>query len=58
MDEKIKKILEFVDKNNLYPDLRIIQGGADPEVYVDGKKVIMIELEYKKTKNGRVNSRV
>ncbi len=49
MDGKIIKILEFVDKNNLYPDLRIIQGGADPEVYVDGKKVLMIELEYKKT---------
>jgi len=41
MDDKIRKILEFVDKNNLYPDLRIIQGGADPEVIVDGKKVIM-----------------
>lgn len=39
--ETIKKILDYVDKNNLYPDLRIIQGGAEPEVIIDGKKVLM-----------------
>lgn len=39
--KEIKKILKFVDKNELYPDLRIVEGGADPEVVVDGKKVLM-----------------
>ncbi len=39
--QKIKKILEYVDRNGLYPDLRIIEGGADPEVKIDGKKVLM-----------------
>lgn len=39
--EKIKKILDFVDSHGLYPDLRIIQGGAEPEVVIDGKKVLM-----------------
>ncbi len=39
--EEIKKILKFVDDNKLYPDLRIIEGGAEPEVVIDGKKVLM-----------------
>ncbi|MDD5110061.1 MAG: 8-amino-7-oxononanoate synthase [Patescibacteria group bacterium] len=38
---KIKEILEYVDNHQLYPDLRIIQGGAEPEVMIDGKKVLM-----------------
>lgn len=37
----IRKILNYVDTNELYPDLRIIEGGAEPEVFVDGKKVLM-----------------
>jgi len=37
----VNNILDFVDHNNLYPDLRIIDGGADPEVIIDGKKVLM-----------------
>ena len=39
--ETIKKILDYVDSHNLYPDLRIIEGGAEPEVIIDGKKVLM-----------------
>lgn len=37
----MKRILDFVDAHELYPDLRIIQGGAKPEVVIDGKKVLM-----------------
>lgn len=39
--KEINKILKYVDENKLYPDLRIIEGGADPEVVIDGKKVLM-----------------
>jgi 8-amino-7-oxononanoate synthase len=39
--EKIEKLLDYAEKHNLYPDLRIIQGSAVPEVIVDGKKVLM-----------------
>ncbi|MBT6691423.1 8-amino-7-oxononanoate synthase [Candidatus Parcubacteria bacterium] len=39
--EEIRRILEYLEKHNLYPDMRIIQGGAEPEVIVDGKKVLM-----------------
>jgi len=39
--EKIKKILDYVDNHGLYPDFRIIEGGANPEVIIDGKKVLM-----------------
>jgi len=39
--EKIGKLLKYVDDHNLYPDLRIIQGSATPEVVIDGKKVLM-----------------
>lgn len=37
----IEKFLEFIDKNGLYPDLRIIEGAATPEVFIDGRKVLM-----------------
>lgn len=39
--ERLKKILAYVENQSLYPDLRIIEGGADPEVVIDGKKVLM-----------------
>ena len=39
--EKIKKFLNYVEENDLYPDLRIISGSAAPEVIIDGKKVLM-----------------
>ena len=39
--EAINKFLEFVDKNGLYPDLRIIEGAATPEVVIGGKKILM-----------------
>lgn len=33
--------MEYVKENNLYPDIRIIDGQATPETIVDGKKVLM-----------------
>ena len=39
--DKMKQILEYLDEHDLYPDLRIINGGADPEVMIDNKKVLM-----------------
>lgn len=39
--EKIEKLLYYIEKNDLYPDLRIIQGSATPEVVIDGRKVLM-----------------
>jgi 8-amino-7-oxononanoate synthase len=39
--QEIKKILDYLDDNDLYPDMRFIQGGANPEVMVDGKSVLM-----------------
>ena len=39
--KEIRKILDYLDKHNLYPDMRIIQGGAESEVMIDGKKVLM-----------------
>ncbi len=39
--ESIDKFLEFADKYGLYPDLRIIEGSATPEVIIDSKKVLM-----------------
>lgn len=38
---EIDKLLDYVEKHKLYPDLRIIQGSATPEVTIDGKKVLM-----------------
>ncbi len=39
--EKIKELLNYIESKDLYPDLRIIQGAATPEVIIDGKKVLM-----------------
>jgi len=39
--ETIKKFVDYLEKNDLYPDLRIIEGCAEPEVVIDGKKVLM-----------------
>lgn len=39
--DKINNILAYIEKNDLYPDLRIIDGGAEPEVMIEGKKVLM-----------------
>lgn len=39
--KNIQRIVDFVDRNKLYPDLRVIEGAAEPEVVVDGKDVIM-----------------
>ena len=41
MIDKINKILNYLDKHDLYPDMRVIQGGAEPEVIIDGKRVLM-----------------
>lgn len=38
---KIKKIMSFINQEGLYPDLRLIDGPAEPEVEIDGKKVLM-----------------
>jgi len=39
--ERITKLLDYIEKHGLYPDLRIIQGSATPEVVIDEKKVLM-----------------
>lgn len=39
--DQIKDILNYLDDHDLYPDLRLICSGADPEVIIDGKKVLM-----------------
>jgi glycine C-acetyltransferase len=39
--KKIERLLNYIEENDLYPDLRIIQGSATPEVIIDGKKVLM-----------------
>ena len=39
--DNIGRILEYVDSHQLYPDLRIIESGAEPEVVIDGKNVLM-----------------
>lgn len=33
--------MDFVEEHKLYPDLRIVDGPPEPEVIVDGKKVLM-----------------
>lgn len=33
--------MDYADRHELYPDLRIIEGGAEPEVFVDERKVLM-----------------
>ncbi len=37
----ILKIMKYIETNNLYPDLRIIEGAPEPEIIVDGKKTLM-----------------
>lgn len=37
----VQRIMNFADKKKIYPDLRVIDGGADTEVVVDGKKLLM-----------------
>lgn len=39
--KRIEKIMHFVHKNELYPDLREVEGPPEPETLVDGKKVLM-----------------
>lgn len=39
--KRIESIMDYVEEKELYPDLRIIDGGAEPEVLIDGKKVLM-----------------
>ena len=39
--EKIRKILSYASEKKLYPDLRIVDGPPEPEVVVDGRKVLM-----------------
>lgn len=39
--ERINNIIGYLSRNDLYPDLKKIKGGADPEVIIDGKKVLM-----------------
>jgi len=39
--KKIKEVLSFLDQGSLYPDLRLIESAVEPEVVIDGKKVLM-----------------
>ncbi len=39
--KRINEIMSYIDEHALYPDLRIVEGPQDPEVTVDGKKVVM-----------------
>ena len=40
--EKIKGFLDFINNDNLYPNVRRISGcPTDPEVMIDGKKFLM-----------------
>ena len=40
--ENITKALNWIRKNDLYPDIHIIEGvSTDPEVMIEGKKVLM-----------------
>lgn len=39
--KNIQDIIDFADINKLYPDLRVVEGAAEPKVIVDGKDVIM-----------------
>ena len=39
--QKIKGVLGFLDERKLYPDLRLVESAAEPEVIIDGKKVLM-----------------
>ena len=39
--KRIKKILQYAYTHDLYPDLHFVEGPPEPEVIVDGKKVLM-----------------
>jgi 8-amino-7-oxononanoate synthase len=39
--EYIRTLIQLGDKKKIYPDIPVIDGGADPEVVVDGKKLLM-----------------
>src|SRR3989344_5933634 len=41
MFKSVREVLDYADRHELYPDLRIIEGGAEPEVFVDERKVLM-----------------
>ncbi|MCD4705537.1 8-amino-7-oxononanoate synthase [bacterium] len=38
---KIKKILDYIDKHKLYPDIKVINGSVGSSVFIDGRKVLM-----------------
>ncbi len=39
--EKIQEILDFVENNDLYPDIRELNSAVEPETTVDGKRILM-----------------
>ena len=39
--QKIKEVLEFIRKQELYPDMPVVHSPHQSEVLVDNKKVIM-----------------
>lgn len=39
--KEIKKILDFIDKEGLYPDIKVVSGAPAPEIVIDGKKTIL-----------------
>ncbi|MFH1202235.1 MAG: 8-amino-7-oxononanoate synthase [Candidatus Omnitrophota bacterium] len=39
--EEIKKILDFIDRVGLYPDIKAISGSATPEVVINGRKTLL-----------------
>ena len=39
--KRIRKILQYAYAHDLYPDLRLVEGPPEPEVVVDGKKVLI-----------------
>jgi 8-amino-7-oxononanoate synthase len=39
--KEIEKLLNYAKEHGLYPDLRLIEGSATPEVIIDGQKVLM-----------------
>lgn len=39
---EIKKTLEFINREALYPDMHVIEGAStNPEIFIDGKKVLI-----------------
>jgi 8-amino-7-oxononanoate synthase len=39
--DKLLHVLEYADTHGIYPDLKIVESGAEPEVLIEGKKVLM-----------------